>query len=439
MIQEHHQHGYGHGRGCARGRGPVCVIGAGIIGAATAIWLQRLGRDVRLIDAQGPAAGASYGNAGMLASSSIVPVTTPGLISKIPSYLFDPNKPLFLRWEYLPTLFPWLCKYLTHANASDAGRAAHALHPIIGNSLADHQALANGIRDAEKLIKPSKWMYLFRDRKEFEEDQYGWSLRRKYGFSWDEIGNEEIRALEPSFSDQYTFATMIGNHGSISDPPMYVNALVEHIEKSGGKLQFGNAVKDFEIEGSTLKGLRLCDDTVIECDAAVVATGVWSRDLAKKFGLAVPLESERGYHMEFWSPNWMPMQPVTINEGKFILTPMEGRLRAAGVVEFGGLLPASDPPFEFLKRTVAKCVPNLKYERVTRWQGHRPAPADSIPIIGELKTISGIFLGFGHHHVGLTGGAKTGKILAEMIALDSGRCMTDEELSVYSPTRFATR
>ena len=120
----------------------VIVVGAGIVGVSTAIWLQRDGHQVTLVDREGPAAGTSYGNAGLLASGSIVPVTGPGLIGKAPKMLFNPDQPLFLRWSYLPKLLPWLFKYLSHANAEDSRRIASALHDIIGDSVADHQALA---------------------------------------------------------------------------------------------------------------------------------------------------------------------------------------------------------------------------------------------------------------------------------------------------------
>ena len=120
----------------------VAVIGAGIVGVSTAIWLQRDGHDVILIDKAGPGEGTSHGNGGVLASCSIVPVTVPGLLAKAPRMLFDPNQPLFLKWGYLPKLAPWLIRYLGNANADAVHRRAAALHQIIGDSLADHHALS---------------------------------------------------------------------------------------------------------------------------------------------------------------------------------------------------------------------------------------------------------------------------------------------------------
>ncbi|MEM6595676.1 MAG: FAD-dependent oxidoreductase, partial [Pseudomonadota bacterium] len=141
----------------------VAVVGAGIVGVSTAIWLQRDGHKVILIDREGPAAGTSYGNGGVLASCSCVPVTGPGLIKKAPKMALDPNQPLFLKWGYLPKLAPWLLKYLSHANAEDTKRIAAAVAGIVGDSLADHQALAEGT-GAERWITPCDYVYVYNDR-----------------------------------------------------------------------------------------------------------------------------------------------------------------------------------------------------------------------------------------------------------------------------------
>ena len=147
----------------------------------------------------------------------------------------------------------------------------------------------------------------------------------------------------------------------------------------------------------------------------------------------MPLETERGYHLELWDPSFMPRSPVMVASGKFVVTPMDRRLRLAGVVEFGGLTAVpSRAPFELLRRNVRAALPELTWKEETEWMGHRPAPADSIPVIGEVAGIAGAYMGFGHHHIGLTGGPKTGRLLAQQI---SGRT-PNVDLTVYSPSRF---
>lgn len=408
----------------------VAVIGAGIVGVSAALWLQRDGHDVVLIDRSEPGEEASYGNGGVLASCSIVPVTAPGLIKKAPKMLFDPDQPLFLKWGYVPKLLPWLIQYLKRANAKDTKRIANALFPIVGDSLADHQALSAGT-PAEKWVVPSDYLYIYNDRAHFEGDAFGWSLRKAHGFVWDELEDEDFRAYDPAFAPSLGFAVKMGGHGRISDPGRYVKDLASHVAERGGLL-IEAEVTDIVRENGQVTGVRAGGET-IEADAAIVATGVWSGGLARKLGITVPLESERGYHLELWEPNIMPRSPVMIASGKFVATPMEGRLRLAGIVEFGGLeAPPSAAPIALLKKNIEAAIPGLRWKEISEWMGHRPAMADSIPVIGEVPGVKNAFLGFGHHHVGLTGGPKTGRLLSHLV---SGRA-PNIDLAPYAPSQF---
>ncbi len=410
----------------------IAIIGAGIVGVSAAVWLQRDGHDVILIDKAGPAEGTSHGNGGVLASCSIVPVTVPGLLRKAPRMLFSPSEPLFMKWGYLPKLVPWLTRYLSHAKAHEVDRIAAALTPIIGDSLNDHKALAEGT-GAEKWLVPSDYLFLYRDRAHFEGDAFGWGIRRKHGFHWDELEGQALQDYDPVFSRDISFATRLADHGHIRDPGRYVKDLAAHVEANGGRILRAE-VEDVTRDAGKVTGVRAGGET-ISCDTAIVSAGVWSGPLAKRLGISVPLESERGYHLELVEPSAMPRSPVMVASGKFVATPMDGRIRLAGIVEFGGLdAPPLRAPFELLRKNARAALPGVTWKEEVEWMGHRPAPADSIPIIGEVPGISGAYMGFGHHHIGLTGGPKTGRLLAQMIA---GRT-PNTDTSVYAPARFAT-
>lgn len=409
----------------------VAVIGAGIVGVSTAIWLQRDGYEVALIDKEGPAAGTSFGNAGILASCGITPVTAPGLVSKAPKMLFDSNQPLFLKWRYLPKLFPWLAKYLARCNEDDYRSTAEAMFNIIGDSLEQHESLANGTK-AAKFIIPSDYCYIYPDRKAFETDALAWDIRKYYGFDYKIYEGDAVASYQPGISSDQRFLVSMGGHGRITDPGAYVVALADHFTKQGGKFLKG-ALEGFRHD--EVGGLKavIVDGNPVACDKAVVAAGAWSKPMMKMLGFNVPLESERGYHLEFWNPNFMPRQPTMVTVKKFAATPMEGRLRVGGIVEFGGLKAGpSKAPFELLQRQIREIFPSLKWEEMTSWMGHRPAPTDSIPIIGEITGNKNVYAGFGHHHVGLTGGAKTGRIISQLIA---GK-KPNFDLEQYSPNRF---
>jgi D-amino-acid dehydrogenase len=344
--------------------------------------------------------------------------------------LLSREGPLFLKWRYLPKLAPWLWKYLKHANEADTRRIAAAVNDIIGDSLADHQALALGT-SAERYIIPSDYTYVYRDRAGFEADALSWDIRRTLKFTWTELEGDALRERLPDLGETLGFGILLPGHGRISDPGAYVKALADHFVSQGGRV-LQSEVEDVVLENGIVRCVATSDGPVT-CHAAVIAGGAWSGKLLKKLGVDVPLESERGYHVEFWNPSTMPSMPLLIASGKFAVTPMDGRLRVAGVVEFGGLdAPPSKAPIEFLKNQVRQAFPSMTWEKTEEWMGHRPAPPDSIPVIGEIDRARGVFAGFGHHHVGLTGGPKTGRLLAQMI---SGR-KANIDLSPYSPNRY---
>ncbi|MCB1422728.1 MAG: FAD-binding oxidoreductase [Nitratireductor sp.] len=408
----------------------VLVIGAGIVGVSTAIWLKRDGHQVTIADRLEPGEATSFGNGGILASCAIVPVTGPGLLHKAPFMLLDPGQPLYMKWRYLPRLAPWLVKYLSHANAKDTKRIAADMYNIIGDSLADHQALAAGT-PAERHVRPTDYLYLYDSQKDFGKDAFGWALRKAHGFTWQELQGSALDGLFPGLAVDGAFGISMPDHGLITDPGAYVKALAAHFEAQGGKLLRGS-VEDVAVESNRLQGVRI-DGETHAFDAAVVATGAWSQPLIAKLGVKVPLESERGYHLELWNPSWIPKAPFMMASGKFVVSPMEGRIRCAGIVEFGGLdAPPSEAPFRLLEKKFRRAFPHVTWERTERWMGHRPATTDSLPVIGEVETAKGVYAGFGHQHVGLTGGPKTGYLLAQLI----GGKRPNMDMAPYSPMRF---
>ena len=407
----------------------IVVIGAGIVGVSTAIWLRRAGCAVTLIDRSEPGLGASFGNAGVLAACSVVPVTTPGLMFKGPKLLLDRNFPLFLRWSYLPRLAPWLLRYLGHANDRDTRRISDHLTPIVSDSIEQHKSLVDGSPVA-RFITTSDYSFAYADRAAFEEDRYAWALRKEAGFEPEIIEGDAVSEKEPAFGPTVGLLAVMHDHGYITNPGGYVAALAQMLTDLGGKLVKAE-VTDFDLNGGEISAV-LTDNGRFDCDMAVLCTGVWSKALAGKLGLKVPLESERGYHILFKDPSVSPRSPVMVASGKFVATPMEMGLRCAGVVEFGGLEAGpSKAPLKLLKKGVEETFPGLTYAGEEEWLGHRPAPTDSLPLIGEIGN-TGVFSAFGHHHIGLTGGPKTGRLIAGLITGER----PNVDLSAYDPNRF---
>ena len=411
--------------------GRVVVVGAGIVGISAAIWLRRLGAEVVVIDRAPPGRGTSFGNAGVLAACSIAPVTAPGLARRVPGLLMDPSSPLFLRWRYLPRLAPWLRRYLGHANDADTRRIASALTPIVSDAVEQHAALARGT-GAERWLAGSDYHFAYADRAAFEADAYVWGLRREAGFEPVIREGAEVRAREPSLSRSVGCLATVGGHGSVRDPGAYVEALAHALEGMGGVMR-RSRVLDLDLAGGRIAAV-VTEDGPEPCEAAVLATGAWSKPLMRRLGIDVPLESERGYHILFEGAEGGPTAPTMIAAGKFVATPMARGLRCAGLLEFGGLEAGpSRAPLALLRREALAAFPGLRFRSEEEWMGHRPAPADSLPLIGEVGS-TGVHAAFGHHHVGLTGGPKTGRLVAEALM---GQASPSIDMAPYSPGRFA--
>ena len=392
----------------------VLIVGAGIVGVSAALNLQRRGLRVTLADRQAPGEGASFGNAGILVPGAVVPVPVPGLLRKAPGMLLRGKGPLFLRWPYLPALLPWLCRYLRNGSDRNVRRIAGALTPIIGGSLEEHRALARGT-PAEAHIREQPYLMAYRDRAAFEADGYSWAVRRDLGIGWREYEGEAVRGLEPALGPDYRFvAALEASHGMVDGPGDYVKALARSFAAAGGEI-LQAAFTGFARSGGRVEGVQF-GDRVVRAEKILVAAGAWSARVLKPLGLGIPLESERGYHAELWEPEGGPAHCIMLSDRKIAVTPMTGRVRFAGLVEFGGL---DAGPRRAPQRAIAAgaaAFPGMAWQRETSWLGHRPAPADSIPYICAVPAFPNVYTAFGHHHVGLTGGARTGRLAADVIA-----------------------
>lgn len=408
----------------------IVVIGAGIVGVSTAIWLQRAGGlSVTLIDREGPAAGTSYGNAGILASAAVVPVPTPGILTKAPKMLFDPMQPLFLRWSYLPKIAPFLARFLANAKAERVEKIAEALSGLVSDAVDQHKSLAAGTPGAA-FVKDGEWVWVYNSRKDFEKDAWSWDLRRRNGHRFEELDAAGLAAHDPALEGRFGFGVRKLDHGYISDPGAYVRALHDHFLASGGTAVQAE-VSDIRLEGGRAVAV-VTNEGEVTADEVVLTAGAWSGPLARRLGVTIPLESERGYHLEFVNPSIRLRTPLMVASGKFGATPMDGRLRCAGVVELGGLKAGpSEAPFRLIEKQAKAAFPDLTYDRIDRWMGHRPSTSDSLPVIGRAPTAPNVWLGYGHQHIGLTGGPKTGRWLAGMITDEA----PNADLTRFDPAR----
>ena len=407
------------------------VCGAGINGISTALWLARSGVEVTLIDQKGPAAGTSFGNAGVLSSGSVIPITVPGITRKAPAMLMSANAPLFVRWSYLPRLIPFLRHYLRHATWQHVQYYAKNMYPLISDSLNQHIELAKGTK-AEKLISDHDYCYAYSSEDSYNSDIWAWELRKSLGVTFSVISGEEFSKSDPLYREKFCKVVLNKNHGRISDPGVYLSFLFDEFIRQGGRF-LQTTITGLKKSKGRVSAIKVTDG---EIDAAnyVFTLGPWSGHISRLLELKVPFESEGGYHIELINPTEMPQETVKVASGKFVVTPMQNRIRLAGIVDFSGLHSVDNTQaLKLLKGSAKELFPSIKYERVDTWHGHRPTTANSLPLIGQLSKFNNAFVGFGHQHVGLTGGAKTGRILANLVIGEK----PEIDLTAFNPNFYS--
>jgi glycine/D-amino acid oxidase-like deaminating enzyme len=412
----------------------VGVVGAGMVGVAAASFLQRAGHDVFIVEPGNPGEGASFGNAGCLNGSSVVPMSMPGTLRHVPGWLTDPMGPLVIRWRYLPALMPWLIRFIRAGSADKVQAQARALRSILEPSLA---TIAPLVKDAgaQDLVKNVGHLFVYRSQEQWQKESAAWALRRENGIAWDEFDADELRQLEPGLSREYVKGVLVRENGHTVNPHRLVMRLADAFYRNGGRIERARAV-GFDLDGTRLTGIRT-DNGTLRADAAVVAAGIWSKPLAAALGDAIPLETERGYHLMIRDPEVAPRIPVADAAGKFVVTPMETGLRVAGTVELAGL--HAPPDWErsrVLLRHVRRLFPALAEsypeERLSMWMGHRPSTPDSLPVIGRSRRTGDVVYAFGHGHVGMAAAPMTGKLVEELI---SGQ-PTSADVAPFGPGRF---
>ena len=416
----------------------IAVIGAGIIGACVAAYLQRDGRQVTLIDHAAPGSGASFGNGGMLSGSSIIPVAMPGVAAKVPGWLIDSAGPLTIRWSYLPALAPWLWRFLAAATTEKVEAQAAALRALLAPSLGNYAPIVREA-GAAHLIHQHGTLYLYDSAHSFHHDQRNTDIRQRHGVVIENVIGADLRALEPDLAPRFTHARLVRANGHVSDPRALVEALVAHAVARGAVL-VRERVTGFGHNGAGINTV-ITEAGRHAVAHVVLACGAWSGPLAAQLGDRVPLDTERGYHVIIKDPEKGPRTPTLHVDGSFGATPMNMGLRIIGTVELAGLdAPPNWKRADVLLRKAQALYPGLaaglapdsQDQRLTRWLGFRPSMPDSLPVIGASSRFANAWHAFGHGHVGMCAGSTTGRVIADLIA---GRtpCVP---VGPFSPQRF---
>ncbi|WP_421699085.1 NAD(P)/FAD-dependent oxidoreductase [Ancylobacter sp.] len=407
----------------------IAVIGAGIVGISSALYLQKAGFAVTLIDRDEPGHGATFGNAAALAPHAFVPINSPSIPRRLLPLLFASGSPLSIDWGYAPRMLPWLLSFLSHCTPAEVTRIAQAMHALLSRNL-DYAWPLFRESGADRLMRGGGYLHLYESESAYRASAGEVALYKQLAGDVEEIDAAEIRRLEPNLAQVFVRALYFHSALHYLSTVDVCATLVKHFCAQGGRF-LRDEVRTLE---ARLDGrIRVAGTQESVYDQAVLAAGAQARRL---FGSAVeklPLETERGYHIMFGGQAGIISRTCSSATAGFAMTPMATGLRCAGMVELAGLDKAPNPACHaYLDRTAKRFLPGITESPSSSWMGFRPSMPDALPVIGRSARSANIILAFGHQHVGMSSGCVTGAIVADIAA---GRT-PPIDITPFSPARF---
>lgn len=406
------------------------VIGAGVAGLTTALYLQRAGEPVIVIDPLPPAGGASFGNAGLISADTSIPIALPGMVRKVPGWLTDRLGPLSVDPRYLPRALPWLMRWVAASRESRVLKISDAMRALHRTTFDCWRELLGPSKFSE-LIRPLGQVHAWETPEETPSAALERSLRERQGIRADVLSSDDLRQMFPGISRKVVRGLLLPGNGFTVNPQRLVRTLGELLIDAGGSIVAERVTRIIPGEAGTYTVMSNIGWR--KAKKIVVAAGAWSNDLLKPIGVRIPLETERGYHAMLTAPGIDLRLPISNKSRAFGVTPMEHGLRVAGTVEIAGLqAPPNLERAKVLLEHIKGMFPDVDTREHRFWMGFRPSTPDSLPILGEAPGLPNIFLALGHGHFGMTGGPPSGKIVSSLVL---GR-PTTIDAAPYGARRF---
>ena len=410
----------------------VGIVGAGIQGICIGLQLIKKGIPVTIFDRNDPLSlnfqPASYGNAGHFSPYAVLQFNRTDILYDVPKMLFSSYGPLALKWNYIPKMIPWFLHYLKNCNKKSMLHTAKYMHQILNLSNDAYEEIFKEI-DTTNLIEKKGIIYVW-TKKNLKSRKLEIKVRNDLGIEQKLLTQKEILRLEPNLKPVFDSGVVYEGAMHARNPYGILKAIFKLFLNKGGKFIQDNimSLKQINENQTIIKSMR----EEYNFEKTVIASGAFSKQLTDQLGENIPLDTERGYHVHFKNMDHLISRPVIFLDRGFGMTPMEQGLRAVGTVELGGLEnPPSKKRIDYLIRCAKELLPQLK-EHEDEWLGFRPTLPDFLPIIGPSLKNKNIIYAFGHHHLGWTLGAITGKIISGIVAEEK----TNLDLSPYSSKRF---
>ncbi len=404
------------------------IVGAGIQGICTGLQLLKKNIPVTIFDKNDPAKMASYGNAGHFSPYAVLQFNRPDILVNIPQMLFSSYGPLALKWNYVPKMIPWMWRFVKNCNTKSMLHTAKYMHQILDLSLDAYEDAFKEI-DTTGLIERKGIIYGWTNEN-LKSRNLEIKVREDLGVKQTLISKNEISDLEPNLQPIFDAGVLFDYAWHARDPYAISKKLFDLYVKKGGKFVKENVTQINQTKHD--ETLIKTEDKEYTFEKTVIACGAFSKKLTDRLGENIPLDTERGYHVHFKNMDHLLERAVINLDRGFGLTPMNQGMRAVGTVELGGLNnPPSKKRIEYIIRCAKELLPELdKHE--DEWLGFRPTLPDFLPVLGPSKKNKNIIYAFGHHHLGWTLGAITGKIVSGIVAEEK----TNLDLAPYNSSRF---
>jgi D-amino-acid dehydrogenase len=394
------------------------VLGAGFVGVSAALHLQARGRKVALIDRHAKAAAeTSFGNAGIVQSEGVIPYVFPRAPADILRGALNLEPRALIRYGALPSIAPAIWRYFAASTLAGKTATAKAMAPLLARASAEHLEFAREA-GAEALLRHSGWIKAFRGARGQDLAMKEAEDLKPYGIQPMMLDRAALAALEPHLSEAAIGGVHYTEPMSTPDPQALAQSYAALFVRRGGRMETGDARS---LEPSSAGWMVTADSGRLAARDVVIALGPWSDDIARSLGLRLPFFVKRGYHMHYEAKgNAGLTRPVLDLERGYLVAPMTRGLRLTTGAEFAR---RNDPPssaqLDRVEPSARELFPIGARKDAAPWLGRRPCLPDMRPVIGPFPGKPGLWLDFAHHHLGLTLGPVSGRLLAELMSGDA--------------------